>query len=148
MKERDDSIVRLNRAVALAEVQGVAAGLAEIEALAAQSFDDFLPYHAVRADLLRRAGRRDEARLAYDAALALVDHFGRAAVAGTAKGSADGVDFAAAMASRREILTLLGALGLPLSTMTDLLRCLERQVLLQAGACAHDHGRPGALAAW
>jgi RNA polymerase sigma-70 factor (ECF subfamily) len=72
LKVRDDAIVRLNRAVALAEVEGVAAGLAEIEALAAQPFDDFLPYHAVRADLLRRAGRNDEARIAYDAALALV----------------------------------------------------------------------------
>ena len=72
LKVRDDAIVRLNRAVALAEVEGVAAGLAEIEALAAQPFDDFLPYHAVRADLLRRAGRSDEARIAYDAALALV----------------------------------------------------------------------------
>jgi RNA polymerase sigma-70 factor (ECF subfamily) len=72
LKVRDDSIVRLNRAVALAEVQGVDAGLAEIEALAAQPLDDFLPYHAVRADLLCRAGRRDEARIAYDAALSLV----------------------------------------------------------------------------
>ena len=72
LKVRDDAIVRLNRAVALAEVESVAAGLAEIEALAAQPFDDFLPYHAVRADLLRRAGRCDEARIAYDAALALV----------------------------------------------------------------------------
>ena len=72
LEVRNDSIVRLNRAVALAEVQGAAAGLAEIEALATQSFDDFLPYHAVRADLLRRVGRRDEARIAYDAALALV----------------------------------------------------------------------------
>jgi RNA polymerase sigma-70 factor, ECF subfamily len=72
LKVRDDAIVRLNRAVALAEVESVAAGLAEIEALAAQPFDDFLPYHAVRADLLRRAGRSDEARIAYDAALALV----------------------------------------------------------------------------
>jgi RNA polymerase sigma-70 factor, ECF subfamily len=71
MKVRDDSIVRLNRAVALAEVQSVAAGLAEIESLTSQ-VNDFLPYHAVRADLLRRAGRRDEARIAYDAALALV----------------------------------------------------------------------------
>ncbi len=69
---RDDPIVRLNRAVALAEVAGAAAGLAEVEALAAQPFQDFLPYHAVRADLLRRAGRRDEALRAYDAALALV----------------------------------------------------------------------------
>lgn len=72
LEVRDDSIVRLNRAVALAEVQGAAAGLAEIEALGTQPFDDFLPYHAVRADLLRRVGRRDEARIAYDAALALV----------------------------------------------------------------------------
>ena len=72
LKVRDDSIVRLNRAVALAEVQGVDAGLGEIEALAAQPLDDFLPYHAVRADLLCRAGRRDEARIAYDAALSLV----------------------------------------------------------------------------
>jgi RNA polymerase sigma-70 factor (ECF subfamily) len=69
---RDDSIVRLNRAVALAEVQGVEAGLAEIETFGAQPLDDFLPYHAVRADLLCRAGRREEARIAYDAALSLV----------------------------------------------------------------------------
>jgi RNA polymerase sigma-70 factor (ECF subfamily) len=69
---RDDPIVRLNRAVALAEVQGHEAGVAAIEALSAGQFDDFLPYQAVRADLLRRASRRDEARAAYDAALALV----------------------------------------------------------------------------
>jgi RNA polymerase sigma-70 factor, ECF subfamily len=69
---RDDSIVRLNRAVVLAEVQGVDAGLAEIETLDAPPLDDFLPYHAVRADLLCRAGRREEARIAYDAALSLV----------------------------------------------------------------------------
>jgi RNA polymerase sigma-70 factor, ECF subfamily len=71
LKVRDDSIVRLNRAVALAEVQGVAAGLAEIETLTSQ-VNEFLPYHAVRADLLRRAGRCDQARIAYDTALALV----------------------------------------------------------------------------
>jgi RNA polymerase sigma-70 factor (ECF subfamily) len=70
LRVRDDVIVRLNRAVALAEVQGAATALAQVESLSAP--DDFLPYHAVRADLLRRAGRRDEARTAYDAALALV----------------------------------------------------------------------------
>jgi RNA polymerase sigma-70 factor (ECF subfamily) len=69
---RDDAIVRLNRAVALAQVRGVEAGIAELVALADPSLDDFLPYHAVHADLLCRAGRRDEARIAYDAALALV----------------------------------------------------------------------------
>jgi RNA polymerase sigma-70 factor, ECF subfamily len=70
LRVRDDVIVRLNRAVALAEVQGAATALAEVESLNAP--DDFLPYYAVRADLLRRAGRRDEARSAYDAALALI----------------------------------------------------------------------------
>lgn len=69
---RDDAIVRLNRAVALAEVRGVDAALAEIGALGDQPLGDFLPYHAVRADLLCRADRCDEARIAYDAALALV----------------------------------------------------------------------------
>jgi RNA polymerase sigma-70 factor, ECF subfamily len=69
---RDDAIVRLNRAVVLAEVRGVHAALAQIAALADESLADFLPYHAVRADLLCRAGRSDEARIAYDAALALV----------------------------------------------------------------------------
>jgi RNA polymerase sigma-70 factor (ECF subfamily) len=68
---RDDPIVRLNRAVALAEVSGVAAGLAELERLPAQRLDGFLPWHAVRADLLRRAGRDAEAAAAYDSALAL-----------------------------------------------------------------------------
>jgi RNA polymerase sigma-70 factor, ECF subfamily len=68
---RDDPIVRLNRAVALAEVAGAAAALSEVEALASPSLEDFLPYHAVRADLLARTGRRDAARAAYREALRL-----------------------------------------------------------------------------
>ena len=68
---RDDAVVRLNRAVALAEVAGVSAALAEVDVLADGALAGFLPYHAVRADLLRRAGRDEEARAAYDAALAL-----------------------------------------------------------------------------
>jgi RNA polymerase sigma-70 factor (ECF subfamily) len=68
---RDDPIVRLNRAVALAEVVGVGDALREVEALRPAALDNFLPYHAVRADLLRRSGRNDQARAAYDAALAL-----------------------------------------------------------------------------
>ncbi|MET0685228.1 MAG: RNA polymerase sigma factor, partial [Solirubrobacteraceae bacterium] len=55
----------LNRAVALAEVEGPAAGLAAVDELA---LDDQLA-HAIRADLLRRLGRVDEARDAYAAAL-------------------------------------------------------------------------------
>lgn len=68
---RDDAIVRLNRAVALAEVAGVSVALDEVDALTASGLAGFQSYHAVRADLLRRAGRDEEARAAYDAALAL-----------------------------------------------------------------------------
>ncbi len=68
---RDDPIVRLNRAVALAEVAGVETALAEVEALDAKGLAAFPPFHAVRADLLRRAGRTEEARAAYRAVLAL-----------------------------------------------------------------------------
>ncbi len=55
---RDDPIVRLNRAVALAEIEGAPAALAEVDALADNAIGGFAPYHAVRADLLRRVGRR------------------------------------------------------------------------------------------
>ncbi len=68
---RDDPIVRVNRAVALAEVAGPRHALREIEALESPALSEFLPYQAARADLLRRAGRLDEARRAYSAALAL-----------------------------------------------------------------------------
>lgn len=69
--QRDNPIVRLNRAVALAEIAGPAAALKEVEALDGRSFAAFLPFHATRADLLRRTGRIAEAQAAYDAALAL-----------------------------------------------------------------------------
>ncbi len=68
---RDDPVVRLNRAVALAEVAGPTAALAVVDGLAGVVPADFLPWHAVRADLLRRVGRRVEAGAAYDAALGL-----------------------------------------------------------------------------
>jgi len=71
LAERDDVIVRLNRAVALAEVEGPGAALMEVEALADERLEAFQPWHAVRADLLARTGRLDEARGAYDRALAL-----------------------------------------------------------------------------
>ena len=63
-------IVRLNRAVALAEVDGPAVGLAEAERLADQ-LDGYHALHVVRADLLRRLGRSGESRTAYDRAIAL-----------------------------------------------------------------------------
>jgi RNA polymerase sigma-70 factor (ECF subfamily) len=69
---RDDAVVRLNRIVALAEVQGVETAMSDLEALDREPLLDFAPYHAVRADLLRRVGRGSAAREAYDAAIARV----------------------------------------------------------------------------
>jgi RNA polymerase sigma-70 factor (ECF subfamily) len=61
-------IVALNRAVAVAEVDGPQAALALVDELA---LDDYHVFHAIRADLLRRLDRRDDAARAYDAAIAL-----------------------------------------------------------------------------
>jgi RNA polymerase sigma factor (sigma-70 family) len=63
-------IVRLNRAVAVAEVDGPGVALAEIDRLA-EPLDGYHAYHAARADLLRRDGRSGESRAAYDRAIAL-----------------------------------------------------------------------------
>jgi RNA polymerase sigma-70 factor (ECF subfamily) len=60
-------VVALNRAVAVAEVNGPAAALALIDPL---PLNDYHLFHAVRADLLRRLGRFGEAAEAYDAAIA------------------------------------------------------------------------------
>jgi RNA polymerase sigma-70 factor (ECF subfamily) len=68
---RDDPIVRINRSVALAEIEGAAAALDEVEALNAPALQTFLPFHAVHADLLRRTGRKIEALEAYQRVLAL-----------------------------------------------------------------------------
>ncbi|MDZ4766587.1 MAG: DUF6596 domain-containing protein [Chloroflexota bacterium] len=64
------AIVRLNRAAAIAYAEGIDAGLVRLQPLA-DELDDYYLYHAARADLLRRAGRNDEARTAYQRALAL-----------------------------------------------------------------------------
>jgi RNA polymerase sigma-70 factor (ECF subfamily) len=61
-------VVALNRAVAVAEVQGLAPALALVDDL---DLDGYHLFHATRADLLRRLGRRQEARAAYQRALAL-----------------------------------------------------------------------------
>jgi predicted RNA polymerase sigma factor len=63
-------IVRLNRAVAIAEVDGPAVALAEIDRLA-EALDGYHAFHAARAELLRRHARSDESRDAYDRAIAL-----------------------------------------------------------------------------
>ncbi|GAA3660486.1 RNA polymerase ECF family sigma subunit [Lentzea atacamensis] len=61
-------IVRLNRAIALAELDGPEVALAELAGL---PLEDYHAYHAARADLLRRLGRSSEARAAYDRAVEL-----------------------------------------------------------------------------
>jgi RNA polymerase sigma-70 factor (ECF subfamily) len=62
-------VVELNRAAALAEAGDVDAGLALADGLELERYHYL---HATRAELLRRLGRVDEARDAYDRALALV----------------------------------------------------------------------------
>jgi RNA polymerase sigma-70 factor (ECF subfamily) len=61
-------VVRLNRAVALAEVRGPAAGLAALGELA-PALERYPYLFSTRADFLRRLGRRDEARSDYARAL-------------------------------------------------------------------------------
>jgi RNA polymerase sigma-70 factor (ECF subfamily) len=61
-------VVELNRAVAIAQVDGPEAALAFVDAL---PLDGYLYFHSTRADLLRRLGRHDEAAEAYRRALQL-----------------------------------------------------------------------------
>jgi RNA polymerase sigma-70 factor, ECF subfamily len=60
-------VVALNRAVAVAEVEGAEAGLRIVDGL---NLDGYYLFHAIRAEMLRRLGRNAEAMLAYEAALA------------------------------------------------------------------------------
>ena len=61
-------IVRLNRAIALAELDGPGVALAQVDAL---PLDGYHIFHATRADLLRRLGRSQESRVAYNRAIEL-----------------------------------------------------------------------------
>jgi RNA polymerase sigma-70 factor (ECF subfamily) len=66
-------IVALNRAVAVAMVQGPEAGLTLIDEISrAGQLDEYHLLHAARADLLRRMGLAEDAAKSYDRALALV----------------------------------------------------------------------------
>ena len=64
-------IVALNRAVAVAEVEGPEAALRLVDAL---DLDRYHLFHAVRADLLRRLGRDVEAAKAYESAIASTEN--------------------------------------------------------------------------
>jgi RNA polymerase sigma-70 factor (ECF subfamily) len=61
-------VVELNRAIAVAEVDGPEAALDLLERVA---LHDYRYYHSTRADLLRRLGRHADARAAYESALEL-----------------------------------------------------------------------------
>ena len=73
----DSPVVTMNRAIAVAELDGPEAGLALLEHL---ELDDYRYYHSTRADLLRRLGRDHEARAAYTRALELTAGRARAAI--------------------------------------------------------------------
>jgi len=64
-------IVALNRAVAVAELDGPEVALAVVDRLPLTGYH---AWHAVRAELLRRLGRSAEARLAYDSAIATTNN--------------------------------------------------------------------------
>ncbi len=66
--QRDDPVIRTNRAVALAEVEGPEAALTALDATPVVGW---LPWHAARADMLARMHRNEDAATEYDAALAL-----------------------------------------------------------------------------
>ena len=68
VRQTGSPIARLNQAIAIAEVDGPEAGLAILDEL---ELDHYRYLHSTRADLLRRAGRDNEARQAYERALEL-----------------------------------------------------------------------------
>jgi RNA polymerase sigma-70 factor (ECF subfamily) len=73
MRQAPSPIVALNHAVAVAMSEGLARGLAQIDQVGASgALEDYHLFHAARADILRRLGRRAESAEAYTAALRLV----------------------------------------------------------------------------
>jgi RNA polymerase sigma-70 factor (ECF subfamily) len=67
-RQTGSSIVEMNRAIAVAEIDGPEAGLAVLDRL---ELDHYRYFHSTRAELLRRAGRDAEAHAAYRRALDL-----------------------------------------------------------------------------
>ena len=61
-------VVTMNRAIAVAELEGPEPALALLDRL---ELDEYRYYHSTRADLLRRLGREDQAHAAYARALEL-----------------------------------------------------------------------------
>ena len=80
-------IVRLNRAIAIAELDGPQVALAEVDGLPLEGYHAF---HATRAELLRRMGRSGEARDAYDKAIELAGNAGETAYLARRRGQLRG----------------------------------------------------------
>jgi RNA polymerase sigma-70 factor (ECF subfamily) len=66
------AVAALNRSVAVAEMHGPQAGLAVVDDLS--GLERYYVYHAIRADLLRRLGRPDDAAAAYREAIGLTEN--------------------------------------------------------------------------
>ncbi|MFI7445007.1 hypothetical protein [Nonomuraea indica] len=71
-------IIALNRAIAVAELDGPEVALAIVDRLA-EALAGYHAYHATRADLLRRLGRSRQSRAAYDRAIDLAGNTGETA---------------------------------------------------------------------
>ncbi len=71
-------IIALNRAIAVAELDGPEVALAILDRLA-DALAGYHAYHATRADLLRRLGRSQQSRAAYDRAIELAGNTGETA---------------------------------------------------------------------
>ncbi|MCW2796347.1 MAG: polymerase, sigma subunit, family [Nocardioides sp.] len=82
-------IVTLNRAVAVAELDGAEVALAEVDRL---DLTGYHAWHATRADLLRRLGRSADARAAYDAAIAATENEAERAYLSRRRGSLAGLE--------------------------------------------------------
>lgn len=67
-------VAELNYAIAVAELDGPEVALARVDRLTRADMQRYHPFHVTRAELLRRLGRSDEARTAYEAAIELVDN--------------------------------------------------------------------------
>lgn len=81
-------IVALNRAIAVAELDGPDAALSAIDRLG-DALLGYHAFHATRAELLRRLGRRDESRDAYDRAIALAGNSAEIAYLSHRRGELD-----------------------------------------------------------
>jgi RNA polymerase sigma-70 factor (ECF subfamily) len=68
-------VVRLNRAVAVAELDGPDAALSLLDGL---DLTAYAPFHVVRAELLERLGRRAESTIAWERAAQLSDNAAQA----------------------------------------------------------------------